>query len=221
MKRRNSRHKNLRLRPFLYMFLAVLVMLGMERVFYIKEMAVIKEEVVIVEGENPSDSNYRDGGGYISNNFGFMGDRALQLSAHKEVPGGYYFEYLFYVPANGDYNIVFCGTPPGPKEQGSPWNSPYSVSLDNAPATVIYEEDIQENWPVFERFNYVKGGYYFVKIMTARLAAGDHTIKITVDKPRVKDGAYTVYLDAIIISPKGYIPFVSTKKLPRELFEAL
>lgn len=210
-----------RLKILLAVVLVAVAVLAAERLFHLKELSVIKEKVIIIQGEEPAKSNYTDGKGYIAKDFKFFGDRALQLSAPEAIPGGYYVEYAFSVPEDNDYNIIMCGTPPGPLRKGSPWHSPYTVSIDRTRGELLYEETIEKNWPVFTQFRYVEGGYYFVKLMTVYLKKGEHTIRITVNRPRANDGNYTLYIDALLISPKGYRPFISSKKIPKELFESL
>lgn len=210
-----------RLKILILVVLLAVIILGAERLFHLSQLSSIKEKVIIIQGEAPDKSNYTDGKGYIVKNFDFLGDRALQLSAKEPAAGGYFVEYSFNAPESGDYNIVIGGTPPGPEKEGSPWHSPYTVSIDGKPGEVLYEEAVRRRWPVFTQFRYVEGGYYFVKLMSVYLNKGEHTIRITIDKPRMNDGKYTLYIDALLISPKGYRPFVSSKKIPKELFESL
>ena len=60
-----------------------------------------------------------------------------------------------------------------------------------------------------------------MKLLTVTLESGKHQIKFTIDTPRAEDGHYTFYIDAIILTPKGFRPFISSKNLPKELFQAL
>lgn len=178
-----------------------------------------RKEIIVIEGANPEKSNFASGPGYIRRNFKLLGGQALHLSTPDEKEGGYFAEYEFKVPKDGIYDIYIAGTPPGPFQEGAAWHSPYTVSVDSKNKKELTEEALRDEWPQFLRHNYVQGGYYFTKVMTVPLSKGEHNISILIDKRRkYEDKHFTIYIDAIIVAPKGFKPQTDIGGIPKEVF---
>ncbi len=177
-----------------------------------------RQNIILIEGEVPKESNYADKIGRIYKNNALLNNKALELSTPESIEGGYYLTYEFEIEKSGIYNIIVCGTPPGPLEKGSKWHSPYSVIVDGKVGKILSEELIVEEWPQYKKYNYLEGGYFFTKILTMDLAKGTHKININIGQRRKHDGDFTFYIDAIIIAPKGFKPQIRIGKIPKELF---
>jgi hypothetical protein len=181
--------------------------------------------IIVIEGEEPAETNMIQAApspARMSQSPIYFGKSSLELDTPVNPTDNIYFSrYEFQIPVDGEYNIFTAGTPPGPgpKEAGSQWHSPYTLLIDNEDAIALTEEGLKSQWPHVFKFAYKKGGYYFNKIGSRRLAAGPHTLTLRVDQPRQHDGHYTVYLDAFIISPKDFKPKASIGKIPKDLFD--
>jgi len=183
-----------------------------------KSRQIAREKLIVIEGENPTSSNYADGVGRIYKNIDLMSEKALELLVAESIPGGYYLTYEFEIKEAGIYNIILCGPPPGPLGEGSKWYSPYSITLDGAAAKHFSEELLLEEWPQYRKYNYVEGGYFYIKALAISLEAGMHELTININERRKHDGNFTFYIDAIIISPEGFKPERNIDKIPKELF---
>jgi hypothetical protein len=175
--------------------------------------------VIVIEGESSVDSNFVDGPGHIFKNRQLFNGQSLVLSVSQEKEEDYYVSYDFEILKDEVYNIFLAGTPPGPQVEGSRWNSPYSVIVDEKIIKNLTEERLREEWPKFNQFNYAKGGYYFIKLITVELDKGRHKLRINIDQRRKHDGRFTIYIDAIILAPKDFTPNLDIKGIPKELFQ--
>ncbi len=175
-------------------------------------------KLIIVEGEKPVESNFFRSPGLVVKNPRHFGGRSLELDTPTPPSGRYFARYEFEIPEEDDYNVYLAGTPPGPIAIGSKWHSPYSVSIDGGGPKLLTEEILKLSWPYLFAFSYVKGGYYFTQIAAAHLKRGTHSITIEVNRGRINDGHFTVYLDALIIAPKNLKPESNVGKIPKDLF---
>ncbi len=176
------------------------------------------KKLVIVEAEKSADLNIQPPVSRLSKNSVYFGGQALELDTPNTVEGGYFIRFTFDVPEDGDYGIFVAGTPPGPAVVGSEWQSPYAISIDGSDARLLTEEGLKTEWPYVFQHSYAKGGYYFTKVGAEHLAKGTHTITFTVNQKRRHDGNYTVYLDALILSPADFRPQTNVGKIPKALF---
>jgi hypothetical protein len=177
-----------------------------------------RQNIILIEGEIPKESNYAERIGRIYKNNALLNGKGLELSTSESIEGGYYLIYEFEIEKSGIYNIIVCGTPPGPLQKGSKWHSLYSIIVDGKIGKILSEELITEEWPQYKKYNYLEGGYFFTKILTVDLDKGLHKINININQRRKHDGNFTFYIDAIIISPEGFRPQVRIGKIPKELF---
>ena len=187
-------------------------------IIFFKQHITNLEKVIIIEGERAADSNFIDGPGYIFKNSQLFNEQSLVLSVPEEIKGGYYVSYDFDIPKNGIYNIFLAGTPPGPLKRGSMWHSPYSITIDGKITKTLTEELLREEWPGFDEFSYLEGGYHFTKIMTLYFDKGTHKLRINIDQRRKHDDRFTIYIDAIILAPRDFNPNRDIKGIPKELF---
>lgn len=177
-----------------------------------------QKTLIIVEGENPKDSNFNPVVVRTPKNRNYFGGEALELDTADPVVGGYFCRYEFDVPTEGDYQLFVAGTPPGPAAEGSEWYSPYSISIDDGDPKPLTEEGLRAAWPYAFKFEYVRGGYYFTKAATAHLGKGRHTVTVTVSQRRRYDDHFTFYLDALIFAPKNFKPQTHVGKIPKDIF---
>lgn len=200
--------------------LIVLIILSslIVRIIEYRQYSQLAKNITIIEGELPEESNYFPSPGYITRNMRLLGGKALELRTPEESPSGYYASYSFNIKKDGVYNIFLAGTPPGPLNEGSEWFSPYSISIDGVTAREFTEEIITKEWPAYLKHEYLSGGYYFVRLMTIGLKEGPHKITVTVTRPRKHDNNFTLFIDAIIISPEDFKPESSLRKIPKDIF---
>ena len=131
-------------------------------------------------------------------NFGVSGYRALQLnrSSGLEGVGSFYADYVFTLPASGDWELWYGGTPPGPKDPVSPsYTSPFSISID-----------AEQPRPVTRETDAVAGiyapNYFWNRVGERPLDAGKHTMRFEVTEKRRIDGRYLFYLDCFFFVRK-------------------
>ncbi len=175
-------------------------------------------DVIIIEGEKPKDSNYYSSPGFVANSIKLLGGKSLELQAPDAAKENYYVTYDFELADDGMYNIFIAGTPPGPAKKGEEWFSPYTISIDNTVTKSLTEELLSEEWPSFYDFHYHGGAYYFIRLMTVPLKQGSHEIKITIDGRRKHDGNFTFFIDALVIVPEDFKPKSDVKNMPKDLF---
>ena len=177
------------------------------------------KDLIVVQGENPKTSNYHIAQGFVPNNSQLLGNKALELQTNKEIPGGYFAIYAFDVNKEDTYDIYIAGTAPGTDTSGdNSWFSPYSISIDGAEPKEFTEESIQEDWPFYKKYQYIEGGYFFIKLMNITLNEGAHEIKVVIDKRRKHDGNFTFFIDALVISPESFKPKYNIGKIRKEIF---
>ncbi len=119
----------------------------------------------------------------------------------------FYAEYVFYNTIDREYDIWICGTPPGGTT--NKYISPFEISIDNGIKHPIYSETSPYS------HSYAPAGFYVYKVLTGRLAAGKHRLRIHVSKPRAYDARCILYLDAIILIPTQSYSFISLQKTPK------
>ena len=178
-----------------------------------------KDRIIILEGENPIDSNLPDAGNKVVKNRGFFGGRSLQLDSPTAPQSGYSVRYEVNILKENTYALLIAGTPPGPLYEGSQWHSPYSISIDDGEPLLLTEENLKAEWPLFFKYQYSRGGYFFTKVLTQSLSQGRHVVKVHVNHRRQFDGHFTIYLDALIFIPTDLNPKSHVGKLPKEIFE--
>ena len=77
------------------------------------------QELIIVEGEKPIQTNVDGANARFPRKKGFFSGRSVELDSSVVQPEGYYFKYDVLIPEDGNYNLFLAGTPPGPKFEGS------------------------------------------------------------------------------------------------------
>ncbi|MEJ5360590.1 MAG: tetratricopeptide repeat protein [Spirochaetota bacterium] len=131
----------------------------------------------------------------------------LQLNSTLPRDGKEFFaEYVFYNTIDREYDIWICGTPPGGNT--NKYISPFEISFDKGS-----KYSISSDTSLYSH-SYAPAGFYVYKVLTGRLSAGKHTLRITVSKPRAYDSKCVLYLDSIILIPVQSYSFVSLQDIP-------
>ena len=178
------------------------------------------KEIIIIEGEAPISSNFHTGPGYMVKNKKMLKDSSIELQTNIPVEGGYFINYEFDIKNKGAYNVYIAGTPPGPDKKGSEWFSPYTVTVDNNTPEFFTEEKLLNEWPHYRDYEYIAGGYFYIKLFTLDFATGKHTVNIKIDKRRKFDGNFTFFIDALIVSPSNIRPEYNVRKIPKKVFHS-
>ncbi len=176
------------------------------------------EDVVIIEGENAFQQNFGQARKVIMKKPQLLGRASLELQRNLKPENGYHSDYRFRVKKEALYHLYIAGTPPGPVRHGSEWFSPYWIQVDDDRPYHLTEERLRKNWPKYPQLGYIKGQYFFSKILSLRLSAGEHTLTVWVDEPRKHDGQYVFFLDAFILAPEDFIPEKNVGRIPKRLF---
>jgi tetratricopeptide (TPR) repeat protein len=148
--------------------------------------------IVFVEGEDAASTNFNS---QPTLNYSVSGKRTLQLSSTADLQGdlGYYADYVFYVPAAGEYEMWYGGTPAGPSDELYPsFFSPFRYRLDGGDPVPVYREDIVVNE------NYAPS-YYWNRMKVLTLEAGVHRLRFEVRERRRYDNHYYFYLDCFFL----------------------
>lgn len=179
-----------------------------------------EKAVILIEGEKPFYTNFSP---TIAKNRRLLQGKSLELLSNDLPDGVSYFSllYRFTVIKSGDYSMIFAGTPPGPEKPGGDWDwfSPYSISLDNGPPMHLTKEILEQrfrNQP--KSFEYLQGGYYWVRIGTFTLEKGEHKIEIRINEKRFMDQLYAFFLDGILLAPQGWKPIRLFSQIPQNFF---
>ena len=188
------------------------------------------KKLILIQGERFVETNFEY---EIRSNQGFYQGKSLELK-HTKLPnelddgeiddekkGYYYALFKFNVLEKDDYWILLGGTPPGPAQaqNGSEWHCPYWISFDNEEPVQITAEHVQTTFPNHPKnTEYIMGGYHWIKIGSRILAEGEHTLEIRVLDKRDRDDKYVLFIDAILLAPKGWQPVRLFKGLPHGLF---
>jgi tetratricopeptide (TPR) repeat protein len=146
-----------------------------------------------VEGEDAVSTNMAS---EPTLNYGCSGKRALQLSRSAQLANGsaYYAEYCVYVEREGNYELWYGGTPPGPKDEFSPsFSSPFSIAIDGGAPRPLFREDVN----VVQSYT---PAYYWVRTIAVHLSKGSHVLRFEVDSKRRLDGRFFFYLDALFLA---------------------
>jgi len=175
--------------------------------------------LVLIQGENPVRTNYEAA---KAKNSDFLNGESIELFSAQlpkpETP--FYFRYEFTVLKDNDYWIILGGTPPGSiiPNKSVDWFSPYWISVDGETPIHITHEHLEEYFPKDPRgTEYVGGGYHWTRVGSRFLKKGPHHLEFIVDEPRVLDGKYVFYLDAIVLAPKGWKPLRSLSYIPWQI----
>ncbi len=167
-----------------------------------------------IEGENALATNFAKEKTY---NFYCSNKYSLQLSkdADPSPDKGYYATYVFHVPKTKSYDFWMACTPPGSMYPDKPgYASPIEWKIDEGQFTLASSEN------TFVKEYYAPGGYYWVKISTGTLSAGQHHLTFRVKQKRSSGWDYFYYIDAILFLPtysEYLIPLMSFPEIsPRD-----
>lgn len=155
-------------------------------------LPVENPNVVFVEGEDAVSTNFSS---QPTLNYSTSGKRTLQLSTATDLQAeaGYYADYVFYVPASGEYELWYGGTPAGPLDELYPsFFSPFRYRLDGGEPVAVYREDIVVNQ------NYAPS-FYWNRVHSLTLKEGVHRLRYEVREKRRYDNRYYFYLDCFFL----------------------
>ena len=154
----------------------------------IRELLSVMGPDLWLEGERSPASNF----GSVTAAPGASGALALVLDTEQDAPlNPYSATYTFESTANSSHEIWMAGSPASDA-------SPASYNVDGGPWTPISATDGKVA-------SYGPGlGWY--KLGVANLIPGSHTITIRVDGKRAADNRYYFAVDAIVLSPRGFVP---------------
>lgn len=149
-------------------------------------------------------------------NYGCSSSRTLQLNRTIPLFGNapFYAEFVFFIQDEGNYEIWYGGTPPGPKDDLLPsYASPFNLRIDDTDILPVYREDIH----VVE--NYTPAYYWNVLKRKVSLNPGVHTVRIEITEKRRHDNRYFFYLDALFFRKEGTEarPKSALAKFPQDL----
>ncbi len=166
--------------------------------------------LVFVEGEDAVSTNMAT---EPTLNYGASGNRALQLSRKGQGAGPgsspFFAEYAVFIEKEDNYELWYGGLPPGPKDEFSvSLASPVGIAVDEAPARVLYREDVN----VVEQY---APDYYWVRTLTLPLSAGSHIIRFEISERRRLDDSYLFYLDAFFLATGDSLKAGSAAARPR------
>ena len=161
--------------------------------------------LIYIEGEDAVSTNFAN---QAVSNFGCSGYRAIQLNRNTGLQGGssFYAEFVFFVEEEGEYELWFGGTPPGPLDDLIPsYASPVSLSLDGAPPVSVYREDVN----VIEGYS---PSYYWNRYKTLPLSRGEHRLRFEVSEKRGFDGRFFFYLDSLFFMNRDRLDEIEAVK---------
>ncbi|NLN77163.1 MAG: hypothetical protein GX139_12780 [Armatimonadetes bacterium] len=117
---------------------------------------------------------------------------ALVLDTAEDAPlDAYSTQYGFSTSASSSYEIWLAATSPRD-------SSPISYSVDGSGWTKISADEQKT-------VDYAPGLCWY-KIGTSNMAPGNHSISFKIDGKRSQDNRYYFAIDAIVLSPRGFIP---------------
>lgn len=181
-----------------------------------------EKALIVIEGETPYEKNFN---ALMDKRKAFSSGTSLTL-LNNELPeneDSFRLSYEFNIQKKGVYWVMVAGTPPGGSAPDSTyqWFSPYWIAFDGKEAVhlTIDQPKALGNEKV-KWVPYSDGGYYWTRLGTLALEPGQHTFEIRVNEPRIRDGSFAFYFDALILAPKGWKPIRPYKGLPRWLFYA-
>jgi Tfp pilus assembly protein PilF len=149
--------------------------------------------LVYVEGEDAVSTNMAS---EATLNYGCSGGRALQLARSGRLPEGtvFYAEFCVFVDEAGSYELWYCGTPPGSKDEFAiSFASPLSVSVDGGEPIAVNRESVN----VVET---LAPAYYWIRTKALQLSAGAHVLRFEVSSKRKLDDRFFFYLDAFFLA---------------------
>ncbi|HET6386994.1 MAG TPA: family 14 glycosylhydrolase [Armatimonadota bacterium] len=171
---------------------AVIVALAISAALLILPHAA-RATTVWIEGENPASADFNGAEsfpGIVS------GGRILALYTTRPAPpAGYHAAYTLAIPAPGVYHIWVAATVP----DGS--TSPFRWTLDGKPGGLVSADSGPDPTGLYG----VSGAMSWMKLTTARLSMGRHTVTFRVNKRRA-DGNYLMYIDALFATTENRYP---------------
>jgi hypothetical protein len=203
--------------PWLWLLLILIIIAGVS-FNRISSYMSKRRSVIIIEGENPNESNFSE---YIVRNRALSGKKSLEIWEDSSLPkeGYFYSKYNFYVPASKTYSLIIGGTPPGALEKtGEQWSSPYWVSFDNERFEHITEENLAGKFPDIWPSAYTGEDYVWTKVDQRPLKKGYHSIEIRVSESRLADEGYVLCLDVIILVSEDLPARFKLKNIPEKFY---
>ena len=178
------------------------------------------QRIILIPGESFSATNSKV---VIQQNDVLHQGKSFELVTNRLPKNSeyFYFLYEFYALEAGNYWILIAGTPPGAiLGRKNEWFSPYWISFDDGEFVHVTAESVMENFPEHPELDeYFEGGYYWTRIGSAKLTPGKHTLEIRINEQRKRDSSYAMYIDSILIVPKGWKPIRLFKNLPPEILK--
>jgi tetratricopeptide (TPR) repeat protein len=150
------------------------------------------ENLVFIEGEDAVATNFAREPTF---NFGASGYRTLQLNQAAGIQGigTFYADYVFSVPVDGEWELWYGGTPPGPRDElSASYASPLVITFDERKPLPRYREDVA----VVENYS---PAFYWNRAASVKLGAGRHTLRFEIAEKRRYDGRYYFYLDCFFL----------------------
>ncbi|XHR31105.1 MAG: hypothetical protein ACFUZC_11220 [Chthoniobacteraceae bacterium] len=154
-----------------------------------------KASTAWVEAEDFTATNFPNGICVNSGSDGVSGSMLLRLEVSGKsmsvAKPPYFAEFKLRVPRGGQYRLWVAAS-----TQSGSWASPFLYSIDgSAPASLKGVPSVGGGYgkAPFNVFGWVPAE-------TLTLDAKEHTLKLSVNAPRAKDGRYVAYLDAIFLT---------------------